>query len=490
MTENEIAAKDEIVEPKLANEFAPIVNGLEGVIRGTQMGGSGFGTQVSQTDTLFNNTRNYLISNDRQLLSTIYVEIGLVQNVIDIPVDDGLRGGVEIKSKQLSEEEIQDLQTSLEQDDDINTVGQALKWKRLFGGAGVLTITDQDPSTPLDIDAINENSLLEFRDVDMWEMFYSRVNTEEHAAALDGSRLGEVEFYDYYGKKVHHSRIMRMKGRKAPSFIRPRLRGWGYSEVEALIRSINQYLKANSLGFEVLDEFKLDIFKFKGLASTLMSPTGEEKVRNRVGLMNQMKSFQNALIMDAEDEYEQKQLSFAGLAEAMEGIRIQVASDMRMPLTKLFGVPAAGFNSGEDDIEVYNSMVESSIRTPAKADLLRVIKIKCKKRHGYIPDDLSLTFKPLRVLSAEQEENVKTQKFNRVLAAKTAGELTTLEFRNACNKDNLLSVQLDTTNAVLDELSEGQADKNPDDEENQEENPGKGKSPKGKMDAKEAKEPK
>ena len=50
-----------------------------------------------------------------------------------------------------------------------------------------------------------------------------------------------------------------MKGLTAPSFLRPRLRGWGFSVVEKLVRSINQYIKATDLGFEVLDEFKLDV---------------------------------------------------------------------------------------------------------------------------------------------------------------------------------------------------------------------------------------
>ncbi len=101
----------------------------------------------------------------RQLLSELYVEHGLIQTIIDVPVDDGLRGGVEITSKQLSEDEILKLQVSLDRDDDINTVGTAIKWNRLFGGAGLLIMTDQDPMTPLDLNAITPDSPLEFRAV-------------------------------------------------------------------------------------------------------------------------------------------------------------------------------------------------------------------------------------------------------------------------------------------------------------------------------------
>ncbi len=404
------------------------------------------GEQISQSTTLFKNLRWYLVSNFRQLLSQIYVEIGLVQTIVDVPVDDALRGGIEIKSKQLDEEQIEELNISLDRDNDINTAGQAAKWNRLFGGAGIIILTDQDPETELDLDAITTDTPLEFRAVDLWELFWDKQNTEGYDPE---QQTEDFETYDYYGEKLHKSRVMRLKGFTAPSFIRPRLRGWGFSVVEVLVRSINQYLKATDLGFEVLDEFKVDVYKIKNLVNTLLSPNGQEKIQKRVALANRQKNYQNAVVMDSEDDWDHKQLSFAGLAEAMAGIRMQVAADMRMPMTKLFGISAAGFNSGEDDIEVYNSMVESQVRNKIKYDLLRICEIKCQKLFGFVPDDISITFKPLRVLSAEQEENVKTQKFARLLQMKQAGELSTLEFREACNKGNLLDISLDTTEDVL-----------------------------------------
>jgi len=405
--------------------------------------------QVSNVTTSFKNLRWYLVSNFRQFLSEAYVELGLVQTIVDVPVDDGLRGGVEIKSKQLDEPQIAELLVSLDRDDDINTLGQAAKWNRLFGGAGVMVITDQDPSTPIDIEAITADSKLEFRAVDMWELFWDKQNTEGYDPAIQSENF---EHYSYYGEQVHKSRVMRMKGLTAPSFIRPKLRGWGFSVVEALIRSINQYLKATDLGFEVLDEFKLDIYKIKNLVNTLMSPNGDQKIKERIALANYQKNYQNAIVMDSEDDFDHKQLSFAGLAEAMTGIRMQVASDMRMPLTKLFGISAAGFSSGEDDIENYNAMVESQVRNKLKYNILRVCEIKCQKLFGFIPDDLSVSFKPLRILSAVDEETVKTQKFARLAQAKQAGEITTVEFRDAINKGNLFDITLDTTGDVLDEV--------------------------------------
>jgi phage-related protein (TIGR01555 family) len=420
--------------------LAPIANGLSDAIMGFTP--NNFGAQISQVETIFVNLRWYLISNMRQPLTEAYVELGLVKTIVDVPVDDAFRGGVECKSKILSPEEIEELQFTLEQEDDLGAASQSKKWERLYGGAGILIITDQPMDTPLEIESIQPGEPLAFHAVDMWELYWDQQNIDGDGTPIDNP---DFKYYRYYGKNVHKSRVLPLRGLKAPSFIRPRLRGWGLSVVETLIRSINQYLKANDLTFEVLDEFKIDVYKIKNLTGTLLSPDGTNIVKNRIQLANYQKNFQNAITMDSEDDYLQKELTFAGLAETMQQIRMQVASDMRMPLTKLFGISAAGFSSGEDDIENYNSMVESTIRTPIKHHIIKMVKLRCQQLFGYVPDDLTVSFKPLRILSSEQEENVKTQKFNRNLAAAQAGLMSPKEFKDACNKDQLLSISLDTS---------------------------------------------
>lgn len=397
---------------------------------------------VQNSETLFVNLRWYLVSNNRQLLNEMYAELGLVQTIIDVPVDDGMRGGVTITTAQLNEKEVAKLLTRMDREDDLNIIAQAAKWNRLFGGGGVMILTDQDPAEPLDLESLSLDSDVEFRAVDMWELFFDVMNVESYQPSLDGD---EFTHFSYYGMTVHKSRVLRLEGIEAPSFIRPKLRGWGLSVIEILVRSINQYLKGTDLAFEVLDEFKVDYYKIKGLVQSLMSPNGKEKVQRRIAEMNLSKNFQNAIVMDSEDEWDHKQLSFQGLADAMLQIRIQVASDMRIPMTKLFGLSASGFNSGEDDIEVYNAMVESQVRNKIKFIILRAVEIRCQELFGFIPDDLEIGFESLRVMSSEQEENVKDKKFSRALQSLQTGAISLKEFRDICNKSKLFELPLETT---------------------------------------------
>lgn len=425
---------------------------------GLPIGPANLGVELSQANTFFRNLRFYNISNLRQLLSQMYVELGVIQTVVNVPVDDAFRGGVIIKSKQLDEDEVQELGVVMEQKADLQTYAHGEYWNRLFGGGGIITITGDDPMSPLEIESIKKDDKLAFRAVDLWELYGDRQNLDNGEGNLEDVHS---EFYDYYGHKLHKSRVHILKGLEAPSFVRPRLRGWGLSIVEALVRSVNQYLKSQDLTFEVLDEFKVDYFKMKGLVNSLLSPTGEQSIRRRIQCANQQKNYQHAVVMDSEDDWMQKELSFTGLAETMAGIRMQIASDLRMPLTKVFGISAAGFSSGEDDIENYNAMVESTVRAKAKFGIINMLKLRCQQTFGYYPDDLTIEFKPLRILGAEQEENVKTQKHARLMTTWQAGGMSTKEFKDACNRDNLLGIQLDTSIDKLDTFSETEPE-NPD----------------------------
>lgn len=166
-------------------------------------------------------------------------------------------------------------------------------------------------------------------------------------------------------------------------------------------------------------------------------------------MANMLKNYQNALVMDNKDKFESKQISFTGLAETMREIRMQIAADLRMPLTKLFGMSAAGFNSGEDDIENYNAMIETEIRSKSKRDLLKIIEICCAMWYGYVPKNLKIDFEPLRVLSAEQEENIKGAKLQRIITAMQAGVMTAIEAKQAINKEMLLPVSVDENDELV-----------------------------------------
>lgn len=441
MSKNKQNSKD--ITQEVTNSLSSVIASLGGYGLGTTFGS----TQVSQVQTLFKNNRWYLVSNIRQVLSELYVEHGIVQTLVDLPVDDAFRGGIEVICDELSQEDIEELNYRLERDGILESFSQAKKWTRLFGGGALLIINNDDPKTPFDVHNVKQGDNIVFKPVDMWELYYGVTNVDN---LQDPGEIDKhPDYYNYYGKQVHHSRVLRMNGKEAPSLIRPKLRGWGVSIIEPVVRSYNQYLKSVNLSFEVLDEFKVDIYGIEGFNTALMSPNGSDKVTKRVQMANMLKNYQNALVMDNKDKFESKQISFTGMAEIMREIRMQIAADLRMPLTKLFGMSAAGFNSGEDDIENYNAMIETEIRSKSRKDLLKVIEICCAMWFGYVPENLKIDFEPLRVLSAEQEENIKGAKLQRIVTCMQAGVITPIEAKQAINKEMLLPVSIEENDELM-----------------------------------------
>lgn len=428
---------------QIPQELQEFKNSLTGLVNlfGLQSSLNG-SAQVSQQDSLYYNNRWYLISNNRQLLAQSYVEHGIIQTLVDQPVDDGFRTGFKIFTDELSPEEITDLEVYLEKHNVIDSVQQSIKWARLFGGGAILIATPQDPRTELNIESINKYSQIEFIPVDMWELFTDQQNVTEPNIKLttNGKKDG---FYSFYGEKVHPSRVYSIKGKQAPSFIRPRLRGWGMSEIERLVRSFNQYLKNQDVIFELLDEAKVDVYKMKNFNQALLNSDGTDRVAKRIQMANQLKNYNHALTMDSDDDYQQKQITFTGLSEMLIQIRQGIAADLKMPITKLFGVSSAGFNSGEDDIENYNSMIDSEVRSKSKYIVVDMIRICCQKLFGYIPSDLSIEFNPLRILNAKEEEEVKNAQFNRTLNAYQMGLMEDKEAKQAINEGALLPISID-----------------------------------------------
>jgi phage-related protein (TIGR01555 family) len=401
-----------------------------------------FGVQLSQTATLAKNNRTYFISNEWSTLTYTYTTNGIIQTMIDQPVEDAFRGGIDIQSRELDAENIQELQNYLKDHDVIEEIKDLARWTRLYGGGGMVINTVGKSNQPLNINAINKNTPLSFEAVDLWELHKTNIPAHGERKAYVKTGIHDLEFF-YYGNPLDKSRVLLTKGKRAPSFVRPQLRGWGMSEVERIVRSINQYLKNNNVIFELIDEAKVDVFGIKGFNTALMTKGGTEKVKEQIELTNSTKNYQNAIVKDKEDDYEQKQINFAGLSEILQQIRIGIANDLRMPLTKIFGQSASGFNSGEDDIENYNAMIESEIRGKLDNLIIQMLKIICQKIFGFVPDDLRIQYKPLRMLSALEEEQVNTSKMNNVIALYDKGLITSEEVKEEINQQNLLSIDLD-----------------------------------------------
>ncbi len=401
-------------------------------------------SRLGSISPIIENNVYYPITLNYTMLMYMYKTHGIIQTAIDMPVLDAFRGGLEFSSMELDSSDLEDFCDWLEEKGVLQSFGNAVIWKRLFGGSALVVNAGQDPNTPLDKQRLRPD-MLEFYDACRWELM-----AENPKNPAMGSQSMTAQSYNIYGVSMDKSRVLTMSGKRAPFLIRNQLSGWGMSEVERMIADFNLYLQTKNVLYEILDEAKLDIYHLDGYAAALATPDGTALVNERVQLTNQLKNFQKALILDKNDEYTQKQLSFSGLSEIMKENRIGIASALRMPITKLFGLSASGFNSGEDDIENYNAMVESEVREPARPELNALIKLCARAFFG---DDYSLKYKykPLRMMTSVDEENIKASKQGRVVELYDRGLVDSHEVGEVLHKEDLIAIETKAQRGELED---------------------------------------
>lgn len=400
--------------------------------------------RLSTYGTIHQSNNYSMISMNEITLSYMYSTVGVIQTAIQQPVQDAFSRGIEIDSGEISGEDTQEIIDFMEEHEVIEKILDWWTWVRLFGGAGLIINTNDNPAEPLNMRRLRKTPI-DFIDVDRWQL--SQIGTY-HGIEDTFSDLESQSRFWLEGVEIDRSRIIFGKGKRAPHHLRYQLRGWGMSEAERMIRDVNLYLKTQNVLYEILDESKIDVYYVKGLADKLINRGGTSRIQTRIELVNQIKSYLDAVVLDSEEKFEQKTMAFAGLAEVMRENRIGVASAIKMPVTKLFGMSSSGFNAGEDDLENYNAMVESEVRAKIRPGLRKIIDVIMMHKWGYVPS-YKINFPPLRVMKETDQEIVNTSKQNRLLAWYDRGLMDSKEVAEQAEKENLITVKTKAAQGML-----------------------------------------
>lgn len=398
---------------------------------------------------IYTNASTYLLSLNYIPLANTYKSNGFAKTAVDLPVSDCFRdGGYILNSATLDAEELQKLQEVMEEND-TEIIKQCMRWGRLYGGGMVICSTEQKPDTPFNPETIY-NEDVEFFAVDRWQCQPNSSTIQLADQFILQDNFAGTDDLIIFDK----SRLMTFVGEVQPYYIRNLLNGWGTSIFEHIIPQLTQYIKANSVILELLDEAKIDILKLNGLASLLESAQGERAVKRRAEIFAQQKNYKNMGVIDIEDDYQQKTMSFSGLNEILEKIFLLICSSLRIPYSKIFGRGASGFSSGEDDLENYNAMIMSELRVPARPIIKWMAQIRACQLFGKKLDDLTITWKPLRVLTEKEQQEVKTSKINSYIQLLQSRVLTPKQVAEKLVQDEIISLTDEEIKNIDDEFDD------------------------------------
>lgn len=327
----------------------------------------------------------------------------IARKVVDIPAFDMIREG---RNWQAEDGLIEKLEAEEARLQVWPKLAKALRLSRLYGGSAIiLGEKGGNPTLPLDVDRLAAGGLEYIHVASRREISAGEVNKD---AASPG--WGEPKSYTMPSSTggaltIHPSRVIPFIGAEVPDLNFSQ--GWGDSILLALEESVaNAGLAASSIA-QLLQEAKVDVFKIPNFMANVGDEAYRKKVVDRVSLANQAKSITNGLLMDAEEEYQQKQISFTQLPEVLS-LYLQIAAGAAdIPATRLLGQSPSGMNStGESDLRNYYDRLAAEQEVYLRPRLEKLDEALIRSALGARPPEIYFEFAPLWQISQKDKADI------------------------------------------------------------------------------------
>jgi uncharacterized protein len=331
----------------------------------------------------------------------------IARAIIDEWAADAVREWRSIKSD--GAEDIEGAEDAL---DLTQVTEEAIAWSRLYGGAGVVMITNQDLEKPLNLNAVKKGSLERLEVFDRYDLTpIGETNTYDMLAR----NYLRPDYFTVSGgsQRIHHSHIAFFNGARLPKRQARMNYGWGDSELRRTIDEIADMVAAKDGIAELLQEVNIDVITRTGLTDEITTDQ-DDSIIKRYELFSLMKSTINMALLDGDEKLERQTLQLGGVAQVLETFMTWISGAARMPATKIFGKSPAGMNAtGESDMKQYYDQIRSKQQGDLSRSMRQIDEVLVRSALGYWPDSFDWRWNPLAQLNGvetAQEQLLQAQK--------------------------------------------------------------------------------
>lgn len=356
----------------------------------------------------------------QQEVDPIYQIDDMCAKIIDRLPEDMTREGFSVITDS-GDDLTKDIERIFERLDLDSKIEEALKWARLYGGAGaVLGLRDgKMPWEPVEMNSIKS---LEYVTVLDRYRLVSDGGGDNIDSNVQSKNFGKPVFYRLQNSsikinersfvKIHNSRIIRFNGIKVGHDKMNMVDYWGDSVLSRLFNVIRNFQGAHDSAAVILTDFTQMIIKLKNLADMIASGD-DQLVQTRLALMSATASIVNAVVIEEGEEAERKTTNVTGLPDMLRMINARLVAATEYPHTILLGEGADGGlgTTGQSEKRDYYDFVknqqESKLRPILKQFLNMIFLAKDGPTKGKVPQ-YTITFNPL--WQPTEKEVVETRK--------------------------------------------------------------------------------
>jgi hypothetical protein len=353
----------------------------------------------------------------------------IIRNAVGVPADDMVRAGIELTGD-IQPSESEELQAEFQALGIWDSLADAIRWGRLYGGAlAVHAIDGQNPITPLRKLAIEKGQYRGLTVFDRWQIQPSQVNFVETL----GPDFGQPMFYtiqkqqDYdITQSLHYSRCARFIGEDLPYQQRRTEMGWGMSIIEPILDRLVSYDSATVGIAQLVYRAYLRTLKMKNLRNNIATGGVQfEAALTQVDLIRRYQSNEGLTLIDADDDFVTHTFSFGGLPEVLVQFAQQISGATGIPIVKLFGQSPAGFSTGDTDLRSYYDNIGLRQRRNLRRIVYDTVHLTYISKFGKQPPaNLNYKFNPLWEMDVKDKASVAVATGNAVAQAFGNGTIT------------------------------------------------------------------
>lgn len=297
---------------------------------------------------------------DQQLMD-MYRGAWLPRKIVDIPALDATRQWRQwqAEAKQIEAVEAEEKRLGLRV-----KVREALTKARLFGGSAIYIGTDDtDPSKPLNPQRLRRGGLRYLAVMQRKDLTPTELETDPMQPRYGMPKAYQISSGAAGMQTIHPSRLAVFIGSPFPdsTLATGPEYGWGDSVLLALLDALKNSDATMANVASMVFEAKIDVLKIPQFMDNVNDKQYRTRLLERLSLAGTAKSINGMLVLDAEEEYETKSLSFGNLPELMDRFLQAVSGAADIPVTRLLGQSPAGMSStGESDTRNYYDRIRAS----------------------------------------------------------------------------------------------------------------------------------
>lgn len=364
-------------------------------------------------------------------LAAIYKSNWLGRKIVDIPAMDAVRKG---RDWQAEQDQIELIEAEEKRLGFWHKLLEAKIKSRLWGGAAIFIGTGEaDLTRPLNVDGMGKGGIKYLTVLSRRDMSAGKIDQN-----VLSEFYGKPAYYEVTGAsgssmvQIHPSRFATFIGAPhADNLLAQGLNyGWGDSILEAVYSAMKNADATAANIASLVFEANVDVFRIPDFMASLAAPEYRATLLERFALAATAKGINRALILDKEEEYERKQVTFATLPEVMQVFLQMAAGAADIPVTRLLGQSPAGMSAtGESDMNNYYDRVASIQNLEMTPALYRFDECLIRSALGSRPPEIFYSWAPLKQMTEKELAEIGKMHAEAAQILNTTGLFTPEELR-------------------------------------------------------------